>query len=233
MFEIIPSPGTENKHFGEIEEKINLVKPFAKTIHIDVCDGIFAPNKMFSDPQPFKEYFSQRALSHSGWTNEDKGLFFEIHLMVDNPIEHLKRWADAGFQRFIGQIEKMPDQVAFVAQAQQYGEVGLGVDGPTPLDTVKVPFEDLDALLFYTGDKAGYSGAKLVENRLEKVKTARAKNEYIPIEVDGGINDETIQIAAAAGVTRFVTTGFLFGMETPEKQFKILQDKLQALRLTA
>lgn len=229
MFEIIPSPGTENKNFGEIEKKINLVKPFAKTIHIDVCDGIFAPNKMFSDPEPFKEYLKQMALSHSGWTAEDKGLLFEIHLMVDNPIDHIKKWADVGFGRFIGQIEKMPDQVAFVAEAQLYGEVGLGIDGPTSLDALKVSYEDLDALVFYTGDKAGFSGAKFQEDRLDKVKEVRKKNEYIPIEVDGGINDETIQIAAAAGVNRFVTTGFLFGLETPEKQFELLEKKLQGL----
>ena len=59
------------------------------------------------------------------------------------------------------------------------------------------------------------------------VKALRKINEYLPIEVDGGINDETIQIAAAAGVTRFVTTGFLFGLETPEKQYKLLEEKLQ------
>lgn len=229
MFEIIPSPGTENKTFGEIERKIRQVKPFAKTIHIDVCDGKFAPNTTFADPEPFKKFLKDMALSHSGWQNEDKGLLFEVHLMVEEPIEHLKRWADAGFERFIGQVEKMGSQEAFVAEAQLLGEVGLAIDGPTALDSLKVPVEDLDVVLFYTADKAGFSGAKFKEERLDKIKTFREKNEYIPIEVDGGINDETIQIAAAAGVNRFVTTGFLFGLNTPEEQYKLLQKKIDEL----
>src|SRR5207237_2450895 len=100
-------------------------------------------------------------------------LFFEVHLMVEEPINYLKRWADAGFRRFIGQIEKMSDQAAFVADAQLLGEVALAVDGPTALDAVKVSYEDLDAILFYTADRAGFSGKPFQEERLDKVKIVR------------------------------------------------------------
>jgi ribulose-phosphate 3-epimerase len=229
MFELIPSPGTENKTFEEIEKKILSVRSFVRTIHIDVCDGKFAPNVTFSDPEPFKKLTRDLPEDESGWETGEKGLFFEIHLMVEDPIAHIKKWADAGFRRFIGQIEKMPSQNEFVAEAQMYGEVGLAVDGPTPLDTVAVNYDDLDVILFYTADKAGFSGKSFQEDRLEKVKALRKVNEYIPVEVDGGINDETIQIAAEAGVTRFVTTGFLFGLETPEKQYKLLLQRLNEL----
>ena len=229
MFEIIPSPGTENKTFEEIESKIRSVQSFVKTIHIDVCDGKFAPNTTFSDPELFKTFTQKLPEDEGGWETGDKGLFFEIHLMVDDPIQHIKKWADAGFRRFIGQIEKMPSQEDFVAEAQIYGEVGLAVDGPTPLDALKITYDDLDVVLFYTADKAGFSGKSFQEDRLEKVKALRKINEYIPVEVDGGINDETIAIAAAAGVTRFVTTGFLFNLDTPEKQFRLLEQKLQEI----
>ena len=227
MLEIIPSPGTENKTFEEVENKIRSVQSFAKTIHIDVCDGIFAPNKTFSDPEAFREFIKQMATERSGWVTEDKGILFEVHLMVEEPINHLQKWADVGFTRFIGQVEKMSSQEEFIAKAQLFGEVGLAIDGPTPLDALKVNYDDLDVVLFYTGDKAGFSGGTLKEDRLEKVKTLRKLEEYLPIEADGGINDETIAIAAQAGITRFVTTGFLFGLETPEKQFKLLEQKLQ------
>lgn len=230
IYEIIPSPGTENKTFEEIEKKIDLVKSFVKTIHIDVCDGKFAPNQTFADPEPFRDFIKKMAATErSGWVSEDKGILFEVHLMVEEPINHLQKWADVGFTRFIGQIEKMSNQEEFIAQAQLLGEVGLAVDGPTPLDAVKVSYDDLDVVLFYTGEKAGYSGAAFKEDRLEKVKTLRKLEEYLHIEVDGGINDETIAVAAEAGVTRFVTTGFLFGLETPEKQFKLLEQKLSEL----
>jgi ribulose-phosphate 3-epimerase len=229
MFEIIPSPGTENKDFSEIEKKIELVKPLVKTIHIDVIDGKFADNTTFADPEAFKKYTSQLPESEAGWATGEKGLIFEVHLMVEDPIAHLQRWADAGFRRFIGQIEKMSDQEEFVARAQMLGEVVLAIDKQTPLDAIKVNLEDLDALLVMT-IQAGFSGQKFEEALLDKVKEARARNEYLAIEVDGGINDETIAIAASAGANRFVATSFLFGMDTPETQFKLLQEKLQDLK---
>lgn len=232
MYEIVPSPGTENKTFTEIEKKIRSVQSFVKTIHIDVCDGKFAPNTTFSDPEPFKAFMKQMATERSGWVAEDKGILFEVHLMVEEPINHIQKWADAGFTRFIGQVEKMSSQEEFIAQAQLLGEAGLAVDGPTPLDAVKVNYDDLDVILFYTADKAGFSGKSFQEDRLEKVKSLRKIAEYLPVEVDGGINDETIQIAAAAGVNRFVTTGFLFGLNTPEQQYKLLEQKLQELSIT-
>src|SRR5438874_454398 len=103
VYEIIPSPGT-HADFETYAKRIELVKDFAKTIHIDIVDGKFANNLTFMDPTPFKKYTSD--------------IFFELHLMVENPIQYLKPWADAGFKRFIGQIEKMPDQAEFVAQGQ-------------------------------------------------------------------------------------------------------------------
>jgi ribulose-phosphate 3-epimerase len=214
MYEIIPSPGTENKVFSDVEKKIELVKPFAKTIHIDVVDGKFAPNTSFSDPAPFAKY--------------TKDFIFEVHLMVEDPIKYLKPWADAGFQRFIGQIEKMSDQTEFVAQAQLLGEVGLAIDKQTSIDDIKVSLDDLDSLLVMT-IQAGFSGQKFEEALLEKVKALHEKTS-IPLEVDGGINDETIEVAAASGATRFVSTSFLFNLETPKKQFQILQHELQALQ---
>ncbi len=228
MYEIIPSPGTENKEWSEIEKKIESVKPLVKTIHIDVCDGKFAQNTTFSDPEPFKKYTKELPGGLRGQEVGDHGLVFEVHLMVEDPLQHVKRWSDAGFQRFIGQVEKMPDQEAFVAEAQLYGEVALALDKQTPLDAIKVNLEDLDALLIMT-IQAGFSGQKFEETLLEKVKAARAKHEYLPIEVDGGINDETIEVAAAMGANRFVATSFLFGLDTPQEQYKLLDQKLKEI----
>jgi ribulose-phosphate 3-epimerase len=225
MFEIIPSPGTENKNFDDIEKKIELVKPLVKTIHIDVCDGKYANNVTFAEAEPFHKYTKELPSGERGALLGEKGLVFEVHLMVEDPLKEIKKWADAGFHRFIGQIEKMPDQEAFVAEAQLYGEVVLALDKQSPLDAIKVPLDDLDGLLVMT-IQAGFSGQKFEEALTEKVKQARAKSEYLPIEVDGGINDETIAIAAAAGADRFVATSFLFNLETPEKQYALLQKQL-------
>lgn len=200
-------PGILEKDWSLIELKIQQVLPFAKAIHIDLIDGKFAPNTTFLDPVPFKKY--------------TKDIPFELHMMVDEPINFLDSWADAGFQRFIGHIEKMSDQVEFVAKAQLLGEAGLGIDQDSQLERVEVPFSDLDVLLFMTV-KAGTSGQEFVENNLDKIKTAREKS-FIPIEVDGGINDQTILQAKKSGADRFVATSFIFKGNPKENYEKLLR----------
>lgn len=210
MYEIIPSPGTFVKDAKEWEDKIELVRPFARTIHVDIVDGIFAPNTTIAEPEWFAKF--------------SKDFILEIHLMTDEPVNHLKKWADAGFRRFIGQIEKMSDQAEFVAQAQLLGEAVLALDKQSPVDAITVPVDDLDGLLIMS-IQAGLSGQKFEEHLMEKVRQLREKTQ-LPIEVDGGINDQTIAMAADAGANRFVATSFLYNFEHPEKQFKLLQESL-------
>lgn len=216
MLEIIP--GILEKDWNEIERKIEIVKPFAKSVHIDIIDGKFAPNATFIDPLPFKKFTSD--------------LLFELHMMVEDPIKYLKPFADAGFKRFLGHVEEMPSQEEFVAEAQLFGEVGLALDGPTSLDAIKVLYSDLDCILLMT-IKAGESGQTLNPEYLKKIEmlkqvedARRGIQHDMKIEVDGGINDQTILTAKNAGATRFAATSFLFNSEDPNKQYQILQEKL-------
>lgn len=209
MFEIVP--GILEKDWETIKKKIEIVLPFAKTIHIDVLDGKFTDNITFLDPAPFAKYMDK--------------INFEVHLMVEDPIKYLKPWADAGFKRFIAQIERMPDQAEFVAQAQLLGEVVLALDKPTPVGDIKVPYEDLDGIFIMTV-KAGFSGQVFIEDLLEKVVKVREKTN-MPIEVDGGINNETILKAFESGVNRLVATSILFNSENPAKKYEELKKLLE------
>jgi len=210
MFEIIP--GILEKNWEEIEKKIEIVKPFAKSIHIDIIDGKFAPNTTFLDPTPFAKY--------------SQDILFELHMMVKNPIQYLKPFADAGFRRFLGHIEKMPDQREFVAKAAKLGEVGLAIDGPTDLSRIKIPYEQLDSVLVMA-IKAGWSGQKFNPEYLKKVEIIHSVQEGINIEVDGGINDRTILLAKNEGANKFVSTSFIFGVHPsvgrPQSQFNLLR----------
>jgi len=217
MYEVIP--GILEKEWTEIERKINLVKSFAKTIHIDIIDGIFAPNTTFLDPTPFAKY------SKDPSTGSGQALIFEVHLMVEEPIQYLKPFADAGFKRFLGHLEKMSDQEEFVAQGQLLGEVGLAVDGPTDLSAVKVPYSDLDSILVMT-IKAGESGQMFVPDYLKKVEILRSAQNDMVIEADGGINDKTNIQARNAGATRFVANSFLFNSQNPKTQYQLLQNQV-------
>ena len=210
MFEVIP--GILEKDWSEIEKKLETAKTFSKSAHIDLIDGKFAVNTTFLDPKPFEKF--------------SKDLLLEVHMMVDNPLQYLKPFADAGFKRFIGHIEKMPDISEFVAEGQILGEVGLAVDGPTDVSMLdSVDLEDLDAILIYTCEKVGFAGPPFMPERLEKVKKVREKIEFehLRIEVDGGINNSTILQAKEAGANRFVATSFIWNSENPAEAFKKLQ----------
>lgn len=208
-FEIIP--GILEKESAEIEKKIEKVIQFAETIHIDLLDGKFADNTTFSDPSFFKRF-----------TKDAK---FEVHMMVENPQQYLKTWADAGFVRFIGQIEKMPNIEEFVAEGQMLGEVGLAVDIETPVEKILRYTEDLD-FAFVMTVKAGFSNQSFDPRMLEKIGELRQKDELLPIEVDGGVNEEDITALKDAGATRFVSTGTIFGSENLKDEYGRLKNLL-------
>lgn len=206
MNEVIP--GILENDWHSIEQKLERLKPFARSVHIDIVDGKFANNTTFLDPEPFKKY--------------EKDFLLELHMMVENPIDYLKPWADCGFQRFLGHIEKMDDPVEFVSKGQLLGEVGLAIDGPTNIDALgDLNLNDLDCLLIMTIN-AGFSGQEFKPELLDKVRKIKAKFSFLNVEVDGGVNNETILNAKDAGANRFVTTSHLYKSDDIEEEFKRL-----------
>ncbi|HEV2340060.1 MAG TPA: hypothetical protein VGT05_04900 [Patescibacteria group bacterium] len=202
-------PGILEEEWSEIERKIGLIKPFAHIMHIDLLDGIFAGNKTFSDPSPFALYAQD--------------IFFELHLMVEDPLASVEKWANVGFKRFVGQVEKMPDIAEFVARVEDIGEVGLAIDTQTPVKTIQHYLEDIDVVLVMTV-KAGFSHQTFEQMQLAKVQALRRLDPLLPIEIDGGITPQTLPLAKRAGATRFVSTGFLFGGQSCQAQYDLLKE---------
>lgn len=202
-------PGILEKDWDSIEQKLEQVKTFTNTAHIDIIDGKFVNNRTFLDPEPFKKYSEQ--------------IFLELHMMVIDPAEIVESWAEAGFRRFLGHVEHMSSQKEFIEEAKKYGEAGLALDGPTHINAIKIPFEELDAILVYTSNRVGFSGPPLMDDRLDKIRHLRRLTN-IPIEVDGGINDRTINRAKDTGATRFVATSFIWDSETPTERFRQLNE---------
>lgn len=199
-------PGILEKEWGPIEEKLQIIKPFSKRAHIDILDGKFCDESSFLDPTPFSKY------------KDD--FFLEAHFMVDNPTQYLKPFAEAGFKRFLGHIEKMKDLDEFVAEGQIFGEVGLALDVQTGINSIKIPFDNLDCVLLM-GVKAGKSGQEFLPETLEKIKKLREITQ-IPIEVDGGVNDKTILDCKNQGADRFVVTSFIFKNQDPMEAYEKL-----------
>src|SRR5690349_14801527 len=136
-------PAILEKEWSDIEPKLEACREFANAIHVDFIDGKFAASTTFMDFEKFVPYSNYFLL--------------EAHLMVENPVNYLASLSRAGFKRFLGHVEKMPDQVDFVAKGEQLGAVGLALDLQTPVSAISVSLNDLDQILLM-GVKAGASG---------------------------------------------------------------------------
>lgn len=199
-------PGILEKNFEEIEKKLQIIKPFSRRVHIDILDGKFSEEVSFMDPTPFAKY------------KDD--FFMEVHFMVEDPVQYMKPFAQAGFKRFLGHIEKMKDLEEFIAKGQIFGEVGIALDFETPISSIKIPYDDLDCILLM-GVKAGKSGQEFLPQTLDKIRELRLKTQ-IPIEIDGGINEKTIVDAMQEGAQRFVVTSYIFKSTDPMQSFEKL-----------
>jgi ribulose-phosphate 3-epimerase len=207
MNEILP--GILEQKWSEIEKKLELVSQFSNSVHIDLLDGKFTGNTTFVDPAPFAR-----------WAQK---LQIELHMMVEEPVQYVDIWGKSGIKRFLGHVEKMSDQYAFLQKAKEYGEAGLALDGKTDVNQIKVAYTDLDALLIMTID-AGFSGQVYVPEYADKCKVVREKAPDLIIEVDGGINKETLVIAKAQSANRFVCTSALFTSPDPRSMYVTLTD---------
>lgn len=203
-------PGILEKEWSEIERKLEIIKTFSSKAHVDVIDGKFVNSSTFLDSSSFLKYKDE--------------LYLEVHLMVEEPINYLDSFSKSGFKKFIGQIEKMSSQEKFVAEAELLGEVGLALDLDTAIENIEIPFEDLDCILLMSVH-AGSSGQNFEQGSIEKIKALRAKT-IVPIEVDGGINDQTLIQCKDAGANIFVSTSYILSSNNPLEQYQKLTSLL-------
>jgi ribulose-phosphate 3-epimerase len=198
MVDVIP--GILEKEWNPIEEKLLLVAPHVSWVQIDVADNTLVPNATILDFSSFSTPKLMRCLQH---------LSFEAHLMVANPEKYITPLSDAGFKRLIAHIE-CTDPRLFLEQAQyEHIEAGMAIDGPTEFEQIEPFLEEIDVVLVMTIE-AGFSGQSFMMETVDKIKKIRENFPDLPIEVDGGINDQTARLAREAGATRLVSTSFVF-----------------------
>jgi ribulose-phosphate 3-epimerase len=198
MVDVIP--GVLEKEWKPIEEKLLIAAPHVSWIQVDIADNTLVPNTTLLDFTNINPTKLLRNLEH---------LSFEAHLMVANPEKYIKPLADAGFKRLIAHVE-CHDPRLFLDQAKyEHVEVGMAIDGPTEFEQIEPFLDQIDVVLVMTIE-AGFSGQEFMTETLEKIKTIHENYPDLPIEVDGGINAQTGKIARDAGVTRLVSTSFLF-----------------------
>ena len=201
------APSILSADFGCLADAVAAVAPEADLLHVDVMDGHFVPNLTIGPP------VVKSLRSHSD-------LYFDCHLMVDNPGDFLGEFAAAGANGCSVHVE-VDDVVPLFGETRRLGlDVGLAVNPETPVEVCLPHLAHIDLLLMMTVHP-GFGGQEFIADVMDKVKVARGEIDKrgmkVALQVDGGINEETARIAAAAGADVFVAGSAIFHADDPLK----------------
>ncbi len=173
----------------------------ADWIHIDVMDGHFVPNLTLG-AEVIKSLRKTTALP------------FDVHLMIEAPERSLAQYAEAGANRIGVHVETCPHLHRTVQQIHGLGKKACVVLNPaTPAHAVEPVLADVDQILVMSVNP-GFGGQKFIQSVLPKVRQLRQwideRGLDVELEIDGGVNRETIAEAARAGVNVFVAGNAVF-----------------------
>ena len=171
----------------------------ADQIHVDVMDGVFVPNISFG-PDVVK--MSAAAVS----------IPQNVHLMVRRPQDHIEAFAAAGSDTIQIHVEAQCDVKETLAAIRALGKrSAITLNPETPAEAI---FECLDQRwvdeVMVMSVHPGFGGQSYIANVEEKVAAIRRKADWIDIAIDGGIDDQTVRGAAAAGCNLFVAGSYLY-----------------------
>lgn len=184
------------------EEVMEVEKAGADWIHIDVMDGHFVPNISFGAPI----MQAIRPLTK---------LPFDVHLMIQNAYPYIEDFAKAGADYITVHVEANPHLHRTIQLIRSFGvKPGVVLNPHTPVESILPILEDIDLVLFMTVNP-GFGGQKFISSVLPKVEQLagiiKDKGLDIDIEIDGGINEETIVACAKAGANVFVAGSAIYG----------------------
>lgn len=212
---IIPAINTSD--FKVVQERIFTARTFLPPdgwIHIDVVDGRFAMNVTWGDPEEFGDFLRSHITL--------RRLNFEIHLMVKEPEKITRNWFDAGARRLIVHEEALVNPDLIMKQCVDYAaEIMIAAKPDTSveayLDYAK-QFKSFQVLAV----APGWAGQEFKPEILKKISSLRERVPNATIEVDGGMNPETVKKCREAGADYFVAASYIFGSATPIKAYQEL-----------
>lgn len=210
---VIVSPSILSADFANLETDIKRVEPFVSWLHIDVMDGHFVPNISIGVPV---------LKSVRKCTN----LFLDTHLMIENPIEYVDAFCDAGADLITFHVEASKEEtIKTIEKIKSRGKkVGISIKPKTSVDEIKKYINLVDMVLIMTVEP-GFGGQKFMQDCALKIVEVKkySKNDDLIIQIDGGINDVTGKICTDLGANSLVAGSYIYGADDIEAAIKSLE----------
>ncbi len=196
MISKIIAPSILSADFTRLGEELNEIeKAGLDWVHLDIMDGHYVPNLTFGPPVVAK-------------LRQVSNLFFDVHLMVENPEFFIDAFIDAGADAITIHAETCKHLHRQVQTIKGAGKLaGIALNPSTPLSHLEWLMEDIDFVLIMSVNP-GFGGQTFIKFSIEKIielqKMIKNKMSEVAIAVDGGVNSNNLKLISDAGANIFI-----------------------------